>query len=1060
MRIEQVHIDGYGLFCDFSLDDLSPASTVISGPNESGKTTLLSFFRTILFGFLDRRSTENLYKPLKGGRHGGLLKVTNSQCERFILERHAGPRGGKFTLTLPDGSAGSADDLAALLGHTSRDLFRSVFAFSLSELQDFETLSSEDIRSRIYGAGFGAGRMGLPEIEKTIEKAQSQLYKQGGRKQVIAALLREASEVRNQLRTFDDRLEVHNQLQSALEDLNQEAKDKSEERRDAYAEREHLTNLLRGWNDWTELRAASAQIDDLPVVKKFPEQGIERFERLRERADELGNRVEELRNGIAASQQELEKQDLDQQVLSSSGEIEGLNRGLDKYESAKQDLPKRGAELRAALTDLQKALKGLGMDWDEDRVNAFDTSVLAREAVRSHADEITRTSAAVHDAERDEERAKDEMEKKRAEHARLEEAWKALTPPPELDRMILERDRHKIRELRRWYSALEKLRQEKAHLKDRKSDLEARCISIGSQISREESSLPAWPGLVVPLIGLLVGMVFAWVADWITAAAIAGFGVVLGVAYAYLRRSLAADSQKESLEGELRTLLAQLRELEGKLTNVAERCAEAKSSLETLREELGIKRDPDDQLLDEFEDNLGAAFDALAVWEAEEKRVKEAAHQLSHQESHVNRAKQAAAKAQEEQTRAQEIWSSWLRERNIDGTTRPDTCLELFSMVESLREKIKALDGLRRRVVAIEDILEKYEERTNLTRQTCHLSEKVRNEFPGAVDELIELSRAAKEKSEKVEQLQNVIDKDTAALKALEMRAEEASKEISRLLAKGGASNEEDFRKRAKNFEERERLQAIIRERKKNLRGIVGSDRFETFLKELEATDPERLKQMKREVTESIEEIEKELDEKSREFGRINEQIRVIESEEESSELRLRLAMLQETLQVEAGKWAVLTIGRTLLAETRLKYERERQPAVIQEAQRFFSAITSGRYERILSLPGEDRIAVEDRTGARKDSSELSRGTVEQLYLALRFGLVREFGRRSEPMPVILDDILVNFDPGRARETCRALDELSKDQQVILFTCHPETVDLITSENRDCKLFELPSEAG
>ena len=537
-------------------------------------------------------------------------------------------------------------------------------------------------------------------------------------------------------------------------------------------------------------------------------------------------------------------------------------------------------------------------------------------------------------------------------------------------------------------------------------------------------------------------------------------GILVALAQPFTQRGLAAGSQKESLEGEVKTLLGQLRDLEGKLANVSERCEEAKKSLEGLREELRIVKDPDDQLLDEFEDKLEAAFDALVVWEAEKNRVKQAADQVSHQESHVSLAVQAAVKAREEQTQAKEIWSSWLQERNIGRTTRPETCLELFSMVESLREKIKALDGLRRRITAIEEILEKYEKRTNLTRQTCRLSEKVRNEFPGAVDELIELWRATKEKSEKVEQLQIMIDKDTAALKALETRVEEGSEEIAQLLAEGGTSNEEDFRRRAKNFAEREQLLAVTRDRKKNLRGIVGSDRLETFLKELEATDPERLQQMKREVSESIETIERELAEKSRECGRTIEQIRVMESEEESSELRLQLAMLQESLQVEAEKWAVLTISRTLLAETRLKYERERQPAVIQEAQRFFSAITSGRYERILSLPGENRIAVEDRTGTRKDSSELSRGTVEQLYLALRFGLVREFGRRSEPMPVIMDDILVNFDPDRARETCKALDELSRDQQVILFTCHPETASLVNSETKDCNLIELPSEAG
>jgi uncharacterized protein YhaN len=227
---------------------------------------------------------------------------------------------------------------------------------------------------------------------------------------------------------------------------------------------------------------------------------------------------------------------------------------------------------------------------------------------------------------------------------------------------------------------------------------------------------------------------------------------------------------------------------------------------------------------------------------------------------------------------------------------------------------------------------------------------------------------------------------------------------------------------------------------------------------ELAEVDPEQLQQMEREMGERIEELERDLDAMRDERAQVTEQIRQIETEEESSELRLRLSVLREQLRSEARKWSVLTIGQALLGETRLKYERERQPAVIQEAQRFFSSFTTGRYERIFSLPGENRVAVEDRAGKRKDTSELSRGTIEQLYLALRFGLVREFARRAEPMPVIMDDILVNFDPKRAKEACKALGELSKDQQVLLFTCHPETVELVRSEAESCKVIELSPE--
>ena len=40
----------------------------------------------------------------------------------------------------------------------------------------------------------------------------------------------------------------------------------------------------------------------------------------------------------------------------------------------------------------------------------------------------------------------------------------------------------------------------------------------------------------------------------------------------------------------------------------------------------------------------------------------------------------------------------------------------------------------------------------------------------------------------------------------------------------------------------------------------------------------------------------------------------------------------------------------------------------------------------------------------------MSRGTREQLYLAMRFGLIEEYEARSEPLPIIMDDVFVNFD--------------------------------------------------
>ncbi len=72
----------------------------------------------------------------------------------------------------------------------------------------------------------------------------------------------------------------------------------------------------------------------------------------------------------------------------------------------------------------------------------------------------------------------------------------------------------------------------------------------------------------------------------------------------------------------------------------------------------------------------------------------------------------------------------------------------------------------------------------------------------------------------------------------------------------------------------------------------------------------------------------------------------------------------------------------------------------------------------------------------------MSDGTRDQLYLSLRLASLEKYLETSEPMPFVVDDILVNFDDLRAAATLGALAELSKKTQVLFFTHHGRLVEL------------------
>ncbi len=72
----------------------------------------------------------------------------------------------------------------------------------------------------------------------------------------------------------------------------------------------------------------------------------------------------------------------------------------------------------------------------------------------------------------------------------------------------------------------------------------------------------------------------------------------------------------------------------------------------------------------------------------------------------------------------------------------------------------------------------------------------------------------------------------------------------------------------------------------------------------------------------------------------------------------------------------------------------------------------------------------------------MSEGTRDQLFLALRLAGLEIHGNEHEPMPLILDDLLVHFDDARSANALRALAGFGKTTQVLLFTHHAHLMEL------------------
>jgi DNA repair exonuclease SbcCD ATPase subunit len=106
-----------------------------------------------------------------------------------------------------------------------------------------------------------------------------------------------------------------------------------------------------------------------------------------------------------------------------------------------------------------------------------------------------------------------------------------------------------------------------------------------------------------------------------------------------------------------------------------------------------------------------------------------------------------------------------------------------------------------------------------------------------------------------------------------------------------------------------------------------------------------------------------------------------------------------------------------------------------QQVGRDIARLTGGRYRRVnIDDQTLDIQVWAPERGDWVQASQLSKGTVDQVFLAARIGLVRLVTQNRRP-PLILDDPFVTFDDTRAARAALLLRELSSDFQVIYLAC-------------------------
>ena len=145
-------------------------------------------------------------------------------------------------------------------------------------------------------------------------------------------------------------------------------------------------------------------------------------------------------------------------------------------------------------------------------------------------------------------------------------------------------------------------------------------------------------------------------------------------------------------------------------------------------------------------------------------------------------------------------------------------------------------------------------------------------------------------------------------------------------------------------------------------------------------------------------------------------------------------------------QYARLKIASKILNQAIERYREKSQGPILKHTTDLFKQITRGSFQGIRAEFDDtgQPVLVGVRAGGKEIVSVdgMSDGTADQLYLALRLAGLRDYLERNEPIPFIVDDILIKFDDDRAVAALQALGRLSKQTQVIFFTHHRHLLEL------------------
>jgi uncharacterized protein YhaN len=1039
MRLRKLWIEGYGRFTGREIE-LCDGLQVIAGPNERGKSTLRSFIGDMLYG--QKRSpmqrlyddTNELRTPWNGHDHyGGRLTyglddgreievVRRFDRKNEFVQVFDRTHGREITREFP--CLRNREPLFAEQ-HTglAKDVFQNVATITHATLEVLGDQGSlNQIREKLLSLADTAEEGG--SAEAALQRLQARVTAVGP----PASRTRPLPATRARLVELQKEYEDTAVLRRELAALETELRDINVEMRGLQAHREALEGFLAAH----ERRRCADRLREAEELAKMIATNVELCFSLSAARDfplDTLPELQRLENVVATARLQLARSQREREALrvQEAEETERLGPGMTA--AAMQEIPEsveeqlhvfeqKGLRLRERVEELSKELeraRQLGGEAYRHLEELPDFSRMNTDPVEL----FTQTASACQHAHRavDEERAK--LEGMRQNSADLQEGVAELTAifgvfedfPAESRDYQLKQELHE---------------QQTGQLMSQKE-------ALHNYMLEQQGRLPGLRTMAVLLFvgaGVCVAAAYLKNPGAYLVAALCGFGVIyFALAIYYARKSVAqARTEEQQAEKELADHNATQEERRATMQALLDQ-----AGCETLRE-------------------LEARYDR---YQEQTGQLRAASVAVAAQETHLEEVVATAARLLEE-ARA---WFAMADEVIPDTNALREAAARAVGKYQHYRD-------LKRRVMEQHDILKRYEterqEAEAALRQTLdeerELALDVRrqmrdNGFPDEKNHASARSalRAYRIRSAQCRSRRGRLDLLHEKLAALENECEQDEQALARhvqrfeeRLRQAGVASAEEWRRRADEARAYQEYRTERQALEGQLRAVLQGEPLDDLRARVDAEgqgdeapgDPAILR---REVEETIVAIDRCREREHALQLILTERMAGMRSPNEIEEERATTERRVRKLELELQS---ATYAMNVIDEVARDRHARIAPRLAKRASTYLSEITGGVYQELF-ISRDLQVSVRiPQTQTLKEDPErrLSKGTVDQIYFALRMAMVQSLSEQNETVPMLLDDPFANYDDERLGRTMHLLARAAQGNQVLLFTCREDVI--------------------